>query len=102
MRGELRLPESLWPFISDQPFRNGNSTPPPQGAHYVVEISSVKVLELDGLYLQLVRFKEALSVCPNLRKIFFDHPGADQRGQRLQLLQATPSFAAWPPTSSMP
>lgn len=93
MRGELRLPESLWPFISDQPFRNGNSTPPPQDAHYVVEISSVKVLELDGLYLQLVRFKEALSVCPDLRKIFFDHPGADQRGQRLQLLQATPSFA---------
>lgn len=32
MRGELRLPESLWPFISDQPFRNGNSTPPPPRA----------------------------------------------------------------------
>lgn len=93
MRGELRLPESLWPFISDQPFRNGNSTPHAPDAHYVVEISSVKVLELDGLYLQLVRFKEALSVCPDLRKIFFDHPGAEQRGQRLQLLQATPSFA---------
>ncbi|OZI35723.1 capsular biosynthesis protein [Bordetella genomosp. 1] len=100
MRGELTIPEAAWKFLSDQPYRASNPLRSresvPKEDRHVVEISSIKVLEYRDTYLQLVRFKDALSFCPELRKIFFDHPGADAREARLAALQATPSFSRVP------
>ncbi|WP_326491142.1 capsular biosynthesis protein [Achromobacter deleyi] len=97
MRGEATLPESAWPFISSESLRESN----PAHAHiagtrYVVEISSTKVLELDGKFLQLVRFKEALNFCPELLKIFFDHSSRDALAKRRAALEEAPSFAHVP------
>ena len=100
MRGELTIPEAAWKFLSDQPYRASNPLRAredvPKEDRHVVEISSIKVLEFRDVQLQLVRFKEALSFCPELRKIFFDHPGADAIPARLAALQATPSFSRVP------
>lgn len=100
MRGDLSIPASLWPFISGQSHREGNpklgqGSIPAEDRH-VVEISSIKVLELDGYQLQLVRFKEALAFCPDLRKIFFEHGSAEARAERLRQLQASPTYARVP------
>ncbi|KCB43040.1 hypothetical protein L538_2248 [Bordetella hinzii 4161] len=100
MRGDLSIPESIWKFISGQPYRGSNPrldhASIPTDDRHVVEISSTKVLELDGYQLQLVRFKEALAFCPDLRKIFFDHGSADARAERLRQLQATATYARVP------
>ncbi|AUL41273.1 capsular biosynthesis protein [Bordetella holmesii] len=100
MRGDLTIPAALWPFISGQTYREGNPRLPhgsiPAEDRHVVEISSIKVLELDGYQLQLVRFKEALAFCPELRKIFFEHGSAEVRAQRLRQFHATASYARAP------
>lgn len=97
MRGEVSLPQSVWPFISAEPLREANpGNAHPADARHVVEISSIKVLELNGKYLQLVRFKEALNFCPELLKIFFDNSSLDALNKRRELLQAAPSFAHVP------
>ncbi|ASC67620.1 capsular biosynthesis protein [Achromobacter denitrificans] len=97
MRGEITLPESAWAFISSEPPRESNPAHAhPADARHVVEISSTKVLELDGKYLQLVRFKEALNFCPELLKIFFDHATRDGLAKRAAALREAPSFAHVP------
>jgi tetratricopeptide (TPR) repeat protein len=97
MRGETSLPEGAWPFISSEPLRESNpATAQPADSRYVVEISSTKVLELDGKYLQLVRFKEALNFCPELLKIFFDHASREALAKRRAALQEAPSFSHVP------
>ncbi|MGY6269122.1 capsular biosynthesis protein [Achromobacter denitrificans] len=97
MRGEIPIPESVWPFISSETPRESNpANALPADARHVVEISSTKVLELDGKYLQLVRFKEALNFCPELLKIFFDHASHEALAKRRAALQEAPSFAHVP------
>jgi len=97
MRGEIALPESAWSFISSEPLRESNpANALPADSRYVVEISSTKVLELDGKYLQLVRFKEALNFCPELLKIFFDNASREALAKRRAALQEAPSFAHVP------
>ncbi|MFC4297924.1 capsular biosynthesis protein [Castellaniella hirudinis] len=97
MRGEITLPEHVWPFISSEPLRESNAADAqPADTRHVVEISSIKVLELDGKHLQLVRFKEALSFCPELLKIFFDHASREALDKRQTALQAAPGFAHVP------
>lgn len=97
MRGETSLTEGAWPFISCEPLRESNPVNvQPADSHYVVEISSTKVLELDGMYLQLVRFKETLSCCPELLRIFFDHSSREALTRRQAALQEAPSFAHVP------
>ena len=101
MRGEVSLPEGVWSFLSSEPVRESNPAHAlPSDLRYVVEISSTKVLELDGVYLQLVRFKEALNFCPELLKIFFEHSGRDALERRREALEAAPSFAHVPPAAS--
>ncbi len=53
MRGELDIPEALWPYVSNNDRAEVLAQAPKSGDIHVVELSSEKILSMNGVYLQL-------------------------------------------------
>lgn len=92
MRGEIVIPESLWPFVSTNPYNevqpNGLETDA-----VAIEISNTHPVSFDGYALQLNFMRDSLNDVPELWQIWRKYPGAKRVDVRMAEFNKTESFA---------